>query len=413
MNYALENKINARLKGLKRNGIQFISGTVAPADADVATNDIESMDRALDYFVQKGVTNLVMQPKWMGSRCQLYLHYDEPEKDFAVTRNGFIIKHVDLTEVFAEWRTLFGAAALRSNAMQPASVIILDGELLPWTAIGAGLVEREFYGFVKCYEAQNDFLKENGFTDALLKGSQGLYQEYLVDAQTMDKKAIQTKYPMYETFSNMKSLLDLHNSTYDDEAAFDSFKDQLELYASDTRLEFKAFDILSVQFTPNRLEAKPKLHSPWVGSTTMTYGILSLAGSYPRHEEAFLFNPADPVDVEEVKKRFRTLVNMGYEGVMLKPDTQDTDAVHCMKVRNKEYLRIIYGYDYDRPDKLKDLVMRKRTGKKRKLSHSEYKLGRQMLALDKNSVDYDANYDRIAKEILFEIEEESTLDSRL
>ena len=76
MDYVIQNKIKSRLANLKRNGVHFISGTVAPADSDVETNDIESMDEALDYFAEKGVQNLVAEPKWMGSRCQLYLHRD-------------------------------------------------------------------------------------------------------------------------------------------------------------------------------------------------------------------------------------------------------------------------------------------------------------------------------------------------
>ena len=402
MDYVIQNKIKSRLANLKRNGVHFISGTVAPADSDVETNDIESMDKALDYFAEKGVQNLVAEPKWMGSRCQLYLHRNAAE-DYAVTRNGYRIK-IDMSSVFAKWRSLLDNDYFRGPSSGKPTRIILDGELMPWTAIGAGLVEREFFGFMKCYEAQSEFLKANGFTTALTKGIEGLYKEYVEDAKVLDKKAIQAKYPMYETFSNMAELVDQHFNDYDDEAAMESFSKQLELYAAEGPLEYKAFEILRVDFANGTYDRR-------ANSVKARYDLL--CDDYPDHEIAMVFNPASPEGRQRVKKYFATLVAKGYEGIMLKPDSADTEAVNCMKVRNKEYLRIIYGYDYDRPEKLKHLVTKKRTGRKRKLSHSEYKLGLQMLALDPKAVDYDESYDRIVKELLFDIEEEATLDSRL
>ena len=401
MNFGTQNKIKSRLANLKRNGVHFISGTVAPADADVETNDIESMDRALDYFIEKGVTSLVVQPKWMGSRCQLYLHRD-PTEDYAVTRNGYRIK-IDLSSVYAKWRPLLDNEWFAGPTTGKPKRIILDGELMPWTAIGAGLVEREFHGFVKCHESQADFLEVNGFMDAMAKGMEGLYEQYVADAATLDKKALQTKYPMYETFSNMADLKALHVNEYDEADALARFKAQLELYAGEGPLDYKAFDILRVDYANG--------HDRRSESVKARYDLL--CDDYPEHEIAIIVNPTTDKGRECVKEFFKTLVSLGYEGVMLKPDINNTDAVNCMKVRNKEYLRIIYGYDYDRPEKLKHLVSKKRTGRKRKLSHSEYKLGLQMLALNTKAVDYDESYDRIVKELLFDIEEEATLDSRL
>lgn len=79
--------------------------------------------------------HVVLQPKYMGSRCNVYLHKD-PERCFAVSRNGYKVNHVDLSSVYGKLLHKFGGYIEEYRiAMLP-----LDGELLPWKVLGEGLI---------------------------------------------------------------------------------------------------------------------------------------------------------------------------------------------------------------------------------------------------------------------------------
>ena len=69
------------------------------------------------------------------------------------------------------------------------------------------------------------------------------------------------------------------------------------------------------------------------------------------------------------------------EGVVLKPEVIQANAAPYMKVRNKDYLSIIYGYDYGFPHKYKKLMKQKNINPKLRTSMNEYRLGNQMLSI--------------------------------
>lgn len=414
MNHAIQNRINNRLKQLKKNGIQYISGTISPAESDKELNDIESLDKALDYFAEKNPeAELCLQPKWMGSRCQIYLHRDNPELNFGVTRNGFKVK-LDLTEIYASLESIFeridgkhASDLSRTDVISPASKVILDGELLPWSAIGSGLIKREFEGLIRCVEDESEFLLNNNYGVAISHTiEEEAKKEFDVDKLTLTKKELAEKYPRYESYQNVEYIRE--HFVAHDIRDLDEYKKQLDLYAGEGELQFKPFDILRVDFKDGSFN----VDDGWMGFVDHKYNLLTSIST--GFEDFGRVIKPDDFGRRVAKTYFDNLTKKGYEGMCIKPvNPKETDAVHCMKVRNKDYLRIIYGFDYQRPDKLEALVQKKRVGKKRKLSHNEYKLGIQMLKLDANAVDYEEQYDRIAKQILFEIEEESTLDTRL
>lgn len=406
MDFKQQNNIEKRIKYLKSDGIKYISGTVAPAESDRDTNDIESLERALAYFVNKGVYSVHIQPKWMGSRCQFYLFRDNPEKNFAVSRNGYKIRNVDLAEVFTHWMHVFDVI----QVMEPTrrlTEVILDGELLPWNLIGNSLIEREFNGLLECVETELQFLDEMGLNSArnIVAGSDE-YIAFIGDVKAgLTKNELQKKYPRHETYANFDKIQVFN---YDEERNdLDAYREQLNIYGASSTTEFKAFDILRVDFEDGSF----RVDDGWLGNTFTKYVLVNTRNYNSLERYGFI---AEPTDVEGIRNYMNSLVNNGYEGIMIKPRIpSETDAIHCMKVRNKEYLRIIYGYNYQRPENLDTLVRKKHVGKKRKISHQEYKLGKEMLKLDWNDIDFEEKYDKITKALLFEIDEEATLDNRL
>ena len=414
MDYATQNKISRRVKQLKRDGVAFLAGTVAPAESDAKTDDIESLEKALQYFKEKDVPIVHIQPKWMGSRVQFYLS-DNIGDCYAVTRNGFRLRKESMEELTGEldaWRQLI--TYMSEHGYKKISRIILDGELLPWSSLGCTLIEREFVGLSTCVSSEADILEELGMSDALDSVVQSAdYESAMVDffQGTFSRKDLAKKYNRYETYDNIQTVL-----SYDIEQERNDLKlyeQQLDLYGTDAQLQYKPFDILRIEYEDGSIDVPmaEELYSPIKQFSFLRHFEYDVFGSVPDLEWGIT---ASVDNLEDVTSYFNRLQDAGYEGIMIKPVRPNkTDAVNCMKVRNKEYLRIIYGYDYQRPEVLRQLVEKKRVGRKRKLSHHEYKLGKEMLQLDPNAIDFDEQFDKIAAAILFEIEEEQNVDKRL
>jgi protein phosphatase len=100
----------------------------------------------------------------------------------------------------------------------------------------------------------------------------------------------------------------------------------------------------------------------------------------------FLFSTAtvkvdlsDPESVEHAISWWSNLTEKGGEGMVVKPASFTARGPKgllqpAIKVRGKEYLRIIYGPDYDAPENLSRLRNRN-TATKRRLALSEFALG--------------------------------------
>jgi hypothetical protein len=65
----LDSKDQSIVKRHLKRKIPFLSGTMAPAG--IHNGFLESIWWALDYYRNAGVKQLVMQPKFMGNRCQI------------------------------------------------------------------------------------------------------------------------------------------------------------------------------------------------------------------------------------------------------------------------------------------------------------------------------------------------------
>lgn len=388
-----------RLRYCSRNRINFISGTMSPADKDAETNELESLHRGLDYFKERGVEQVVLQPKYMGSRCNVYLHRD-PEQCFAVSRNGYKIKQVDLSEIYGKLLHKFGGYMEE----QSIAMLVLDGELLPWKAMGEGLIDRQFKPIEKALETELSFLEQNGFEQAYLKLTAAYEASgFEKDQYHIGKTALSDKYGS-STYQNYKYLHDIRE-TYvplaEHTKAYETYKKQLELYAEDAEMEYKPFAVLKIVFEDGR-EQVPD----W--KTSDMYGFLS-------EDESLLLNLSEPDCLEKAERHFSKLtLDNHMEGIVIKPDVWNGRTVPYMKVRNADYLSIIYGYDYKFPHKYSKLLKQKNVNQKLRASLNEYQLGMRMLAIpfDEITPEHEA-YKEIAANLLFEVAQEREIDPRL
>ncbi|MEH7387941.1 metallophosphoesterase, partial [Bacillus sp. JJ1521] len=236
-----------RLDYVLHNKVNFISGTMSPADKDLRKNELESLAKALDYFKDAGVSNVVLQPKYMGSRCNIYLSQDI-EKCYAVSRNGYKITHIDLTQVFFQLQAKF-SPWMDEKAI---GMVIFDGELLPWNALGKGLIESQFDVVAKALETEINFLKEFSFENHFLDAVKRYESSGFEEARSKhSKKDLIAHFGMnnYQTFKNLKEIVETTHTLSEQENAYQLFHKQINLYAKDQELEYKPFSILKVVYS--------------------------------------------------------------------------------------------------------------------------------------------------------------------
>jgi len=388
-----------RLKYCSSNKVNFISGTMSPADKDEAASELESLRKGLNYFAERGVKEVVLQPKYMGSRCNVYLHADI-EQCFAVSRNGYKVNKVDLTPIYEKLMQRFGSYMKENNIV----MLLLDGELLPWQALGEGLIDKQFKPIEKALETELAFLKANGFEEAFGKLAHEFKESgFEKDQFHLSKGAINEKYGLnvYQNFKHVHPILEKHRPIDEHIEAYETYKKQLELYAQAGELEYKSFSLLKIVY-----EDGSELLPEW--KTSEMYRFLS--------DDPFItLQLSDAESYVLAEKYFYTLtVENHMEGVVLKPEVPETYTVPYMKVRNKEYMSIIYGYDYRFPHKYNKLIKQKSINLKLRTSFNEHRLGQQMLAIPFAEIAPDNDsYQSAVANLLFEVAREKEIDPRL
>lgn len=388
-----------RLNYVLRNKINFISGTMSPSDKDVETNDLESLKQGLEYFKQNGVEEVILQPKYMGSRCNIYLSQNL-EECFASSRNGFKIEHIDLTEVFCSLQSKFGSY-MKNNQLK---TLVLDGELLPWMALGKGLIEKQFDVVEKALDSEITFLKQFGFEKSF-EELVGRFNEtdYKHDQVKSSKKDLSDKYghATYNTFKCLMETLPTYVSLLEHEKAFDVFKEQLAIYGQEAEMEFKPFAILKMM-KENGSEIV------FNGKTSEMFKLIS-------SDEFITLNLHDENVYETALAYFNELTTeRKMEGVVIKPEILKEQVAPYMKVRNPKYLTIVYGYDYRFPHKYTKLMKQKSIRNKLKTSINEFKLGNQMLEVKIEDIQPTNNhYKQVVANMLFEANKEKAIDPRL
>lgn len=342
---------------------------------------------------------MCMQPKYMGSRCTVYLGRTADEC-YAVSRNGFKIKNVDLTPIFEKLIHKHQAMMEKHNIQ----MMVIDGELVPWMVLGKGLIERQFKVIDVALSEEIRFLKENGFEEKLLALNEAFLQsEFSVDQIHMSKKELMEKHgeSTYNQFKNVRDVMKHHVPLSQHEEAYHRYHEQVELYGADGEMDFKPFDILKMIYNDGTeiIPSDPK---------SVIFGMIS-------DDECLVVDFGDPDYPDKAESFYRALTtNRKMEGVVIKPEVERPGVASAIKVRNPEYLRIIYGYDYTFPHKYKSLFAQKNIGPKLKTSISEHELGRQMLSFPLQSITEDnRDYAQVVANMLFETGKESEIDPRL
>lgn len=414
---SLEGKEKARIDWLCKNKVNYISGTMSPSTQEISEDNsvvsIESLKSGLDYYKNKGVTSVLLQPKYMGSRCNIYLT-TKLSDCYMVSRNGYVIKKLHKAKgAINNFRSFFKKVrnSPRVKALYEKypnlETVVLDGELLPWYALGKGLVIDSYNPLSSSIAAELKALQDANFTEALsvklkeLEASMTNIEEH--------KELSKTNYRLSKTFEALLrlqdegALIDSSSKLQQLKESALKFKYQVELFGSSGNLDFKPFSILKLVMKDGS-EILPDYVQSFKDISEEEIVEINLATDY---DKACAFNAK--------------CVKQELEGVVIKPILSDIRQISTkqiapyLKVRNSEYLRLIYGYDYlDNSKKYERLSRKKDNRNKIKVSINEFNIGLRMLETPYKNITRDnQKYKNILATMIAEEAKESFLDPRL
>jgi predicted kinase len=385
----LDRREFGRMMWMARNKVNYVSGTMAPADQ--LGNAFESLEWALEYYKSFGYDCVMLQKKYMGSRCQAYLHRDV-EQSYAVTRNGFRIKpdYVDMSYVF---QTLYTNLTNQlTNEFPLWEICIIDGELMPWSALGKSLIDHSFACLGKMIHKELEFCKYTNFRHQL--------QILQSNASGISRKELQ------QQFGNTKGdsiyyANKMNLPTYEEQlTGLQIYQKQLELYGRERDPYFLPFNLLKIVHNDGTEYINEFQHEGYQFVSSDSYCKVWL----------------DDANIMDNAYKFFNNVTKSeqLEGIVVKPNVVKKGVAPYIKVRNNDYLHIVYGYDWRTQPKYDKLWAQKGIKRKLRLSIEEYECAQNMLRIPYGAIDENNTaYLQYAAQFIVDEKKEKELDPRL
>ena len=369
LNLSLDDEEARRLAAFIRNKTPYISGTMCPANkTDFVLEDVST---ALAYFKGTGQKQVLIQPKYMGSRAQVLLYRNDAESQYEVfTRNGFKLRHTEeLDQAISQLRNSICSNDRFYNLIEwngEGHSVLLDCELMPWSYLGKGLISNEFTSYLEANKTHIEYFKK-----------------YDVYADLIEAKNKDNEYLKSWTYINTQDELKL-------------FESELAKYANIEDPYFVPFNILKIESTDKVL---------YSNSDFAKYNNEQLLSMLPC--PLFKMDVDDLNTVKDVMSLYKDI-----EGIVIKPLINYEHQAPYIKVRNEDYLRLVYGHDYT--IKLDKWIEKKHISRKLSVSIKEWHLGNRLLDIHSSMFTEDnKEYTNTLISLMFELKRESTLDPRL
>ena len=331
--------------------------TMAPAASSGRDDYLEHPDEVFAYFRKAGVDEVVVQEKHMGSRAVLVVARDvdaahsrfgigNAEAGVIVTRTG--------RPFFAE-AGLDGALLERVRAAITAAGlwdrlatdwIILDAEVLPWSAKAAALIQ-QLYAAIGAAGAASLGAARSLMADAMGRG---------VDVEALASRTAGRA-------GHVAAYVDAYRQYCWDVDGIDG-------------IEIAPFQILAA-------EGEVLARRPHRWHLEQIDALVDHEPGTLRGTDRRFVNLGDDTPVQEATNWWHSLTDDGHEGVVVKPAEPIVTSgrglvLPGVKCRGREYLRIIYGPEYLEPANLERLRQRS-LGRKSSLARREFALGIEAL----------------------------------
>ena len=337
--------------------LAYLPPTMAPVATSTRDGYLEHPYEAFAYFQRAGVREVVCQEKHMGSRAVVVMARDAgaAEARFGivneaggviVTRTGraFFAEPAATASLLARLR----AAAERTGLWDRLKTdwLVLDAELLPWSAKGAELIQ----GLYASMGAAG--------TAAL-----GTASRLIADAS---ERGV--------------ALDDLASRTVERASHLESFIDAYRQYCWDTDgiegVEIAPFQILAAH-------GEVLARRPHAWHLDEVDALIAEAPDVLRRTDRRHVTIDDAASMADATDWWHSMTERGGEGMVAKPadpvTVSDKDLVlPGVKCRGREYLRLVYGAEYLAPANLQRLRQRS-LKRKSSLARREFALGIEAL----------------------------------
>lgn len=392
----IERKNELRLKWLTQNKVNHISTTISPAPKH--EDEIESIEGAIAYYHERGLVDtqnpLIIQPKYMGSYCDMYL-FKNLEDSYFISRNGYKIYRVDKEELLTAAKSIHERIFSKDEELE---LIILQSELLPWCLMAKSLIDREFESYSQCHTDMYCYLVGGSDLSKAVRGIKATkeFKKYQLDKATNLKRDLDYPAHIQSQYDAIDSINIPDLKAYSE--GMDKYQEQLSYYGDDDETTFKPFNILKKVY-PDREEINESNIDSFTAISDDSY---HLVYSY------------SPGTVKLAKSFYNELVKNGFEGVVIKPSKvyPGSDIAPMFKVRNDDYLHMIYGWNFYLD--YAHYFGKRRIDKKMKCSINEWEIAQQLLRIPYKDINKDnKEFKNLFMARLREEEIEEKLDSRL
>ncbi|MFE5797095.1 polynucleotide kinase-phosphatase [Streptomyces sp. NPDC056503] len=339
--------------------LAYLPPTMAPTPTAKEEGYLEHPAEAFAQYRSDGVERVVCEEKHMGSRAVALVcrDADAARERFGVdgptgalhTRTGrpFFDDGSATERVLARLRTAIGAAGLWEEL--DTDWLLLDGELMPWSLKSGGLLRHQ-YAAVGAASAAVLPEAVRALETAVARGVEGL--DGLLAAQRGRAADAEAFTEAYRRYCWPTDGLD--------------------------GVRFAPFQLLATR--GRSLAAVPHdVQLGWLDRLVEhdPTGLLQVT-------RRIVVDTGDEESVRAGTDWWLELTGAGGEGMVVKPlaalvsDGSGRPVQPGVKVRGREYLRIVYGPEYTRPENLARLRQR-HLGHKRSLALREYALGLEAL----------------------------------
>lgn len=337
----------------------YLPPTMSPCETSTLDGFLEYPAEAIGYYKNRGVQAVVCEEKHMGSRAVLVICKDEQTAAhrFGITGEGFGICYTrtgrnffNEPETEQAFLTKVRDTLTRSGFWEKHQTdwACLDAELMPWSVKAQSLIQAQY---AATGSAALNALAE---AEAVLR----------VTAQ----RGIEGAHEMLHTFAEKKQAAEKFVSAYRaycwEVTGIDDYK-------------LAPFHILATEGAVHA-DKTHQWHMEQIAEICHADSTLLKLTPY---KIVHLDNEAE---IADAVTWWLELTGKGGEGMVVKPNhftaygTDGTLLQPAVKCRGKEYLRIIYGPEYCKPENLTRLKKRG-LAKKRSLALQEFALGIEAL----------------------------------
>ena len=389
-------KLKNRIDWFCENRINAFSPTISPAPKSYERNEIESIYEGVKYYFERGVTEIVVQRKYMGSYCDIYLQKNLDET-YYVSRNGYMVQHVDLNQAKKACRELH-----KRFDWSNLQTVIIQSEMMPWSAMGKSLIDNEFIGYLNVHQNHCKHMEQSCLYEKIKAARQSEpYLQYIDYKASHTQKELKEHFPghiirQYDSLAAFK-ILDLPEYR----KYIDVYQEQIEHFGRIGDINFKPFNILKKVYDDG---------SELFVNDNMSYSEVN--------DDEFMVLPIANEEemnasVERIYEWFAKLEAENEEGIVIKPrQAFIKNSPPAFKVRNNNYLVMIYGIDFQ--TNYAHNIQKRKISRKMECSVNDWMLNWEMLKVkysDINKENYllkNLVFDRIMGEQI-----EATLDIRL